>query len=364
MSFTSRYSRLDRLLHDLAFAGLGVQKAVAEVEDRVYARRCADVSIDRPVFVTSLPRAGTTLLLEVLSSLDCFAAHTYREMPFVLCPLMWDTLSRRFRQSAELRERAHGDGMAVGYDSVEAFEEVLWRAFWPEKYQDARIVPWHKDEVDADAEFEAFFASHIRKLITLRRNGRGDGMPERYVSKNNANVARLGTIRRIFPDAVVLVPFRDPVDHVGSMLRQHHNFLELHASDPFARRYMESIGHLEFGELLRPIDFSGWLDAAGPLDPKTADFWLEYWCRAFEQVLSDRGERVVLLAYERVCDAPEDAMSRVGEAVGLDDAAPLVAQAARFRAPSRYDPEALRCAAARLGRAREIHARLLDASIV
>ena len=28
-------------------------------------------------------------------------------------------------------ERAHGDGMTIGYDSHEAFEEVLWRAFWP-----------------------------------------------------------------------------------------------------------------------------------------------------------------------------------------------------------------------------------------
>ena len=34
---------------------------MADIEDRVFARRFADVTVDRPVFITSLPRAGTTL---------------------------------------------------------------------------------------------------------------------------------------------------------------------------------------------------------------------------------------------------------------------------------------------------------------
>ena len=83
-------------------------------------------------FVTSLPRVGTTLLLDVLSALPAFASHTYRHMPFVLCPILWDRISSGFRKEAELDEREHGDGIMIGYDSSEAFEEIIWMAFWGE----------------------------------------------------------------------------------------------------------------------------------------------------------------------------------------------------------------------------------------
>jgi len=140
MTFESRYGRLDRLLHDLAFHGIVAQKALAEIEDRLYARRIAEIDAARPVFVTALPRAGTTLLLEVLGTQRDFAAHSYRQMPFLLCPLLWDRLSRGFRRTAELRERAHGDGLQVGYDSLEAFEEVLWRGVYSVHFADS--VRW------------------------------------------------------------------------------------------------------------------------------------------------------------------------------------------------------------------------------
>jgi len=359
MTFESRYSRLDRLLHDLAFHGMTAQRTLAEIEDRLYARRVAGIDIARPVFITALPRAGTTLLLEVLGAQLDFAAHSYRQMPFLLCPLLWDRMSRHFRRAAELRERAHGDGMAVGYDSLEAFEEVLWRVFWPEKYRRDRIVPWRAVEEDAAGEFADFFKGHMRKLIALRADDCDP--PARYLSKNNANIARLGTLRRLFPDAVVLVPFRNPLDHAASMLRQHARFLELHAADPFTRRYMESIGHFEFGAALRPIDFAGWLDEAAGLWPDGLDFWLEYWCRAYEHALGDAAQDVHWLDYDACCTAPGPALERIAEVLRLADPGALLAQAGRFRAPVRYDP-APEAAAARLVRAAALHDRLRAAA--
>ena len=77
-------------MHRAAFAGIGLQKIVADLEDTVFASRFAAISCDRPIFITSLPRAGTTLLLEILSQLPATATHTYRNMPFLLCPLIWD----------------------------------------------------------------------------------------------------------------------------------------------------------------------------------------------------------------------------------------------------------------------------------
>ena len=248
MSRQNSYSRLDRIMHGMAFSTIELQKALADIEDRLYASRFSQVQIDRPVFITSLPRAGTTLLLEIVASLDAFASHTYRDMPFLLTPMLWNSISRPFHKPGAVVERAHGDGMTVGYDSPEAFEELLWRAFWPGKYRRDRIEPWQADDLDPYGEFEQFMRSHVRKLIALRAGSR----PARYVSKNNANIARIPKIRSLFPDAVILVPFRNPVDHTGSMLRQHLGFLEIHANDEFARRYMEYTGHFDFGPTSSP----------------------------------------------------------------------------------------------------------------
>ena len=123
----------------------------------------------RPVFVTSLPRAGTTVLLEALAALPEFAAATYRHMPFTLLPLIWTDASRRFQQAARPAERAHGDGLAVGFDSPEAFEETLWMAFWPAHYQGGAIRPWTADA--RDAEFESFFRQHMAKVVAAGAAG-------------------------------------------------------------------------------------------------------------------------------------------------------------------------------------------------
>lgn len=357
-----RYSRIDRILHRLAFASIDAQKAMADVEERLYARRFAGVEIDRPVFVTSLPRAGTTILLQVIGSLDIFAAHTYRDMPFLLIPMLWDSISRRFHASdAASRPRAHGDGMAIGYDSPEAFEEVLWRAYWPEKYAEDRIIPWTVSDADANGEFERFMRTHIQKMIALRAGQEGTRL--RYVSKNNANVSRIPTIVRLFPDSIILIPFRRPVDQVGSMLRQHLNFQKIHQEEEFSRRYMEDIGHFDFGENLRPIDFGDWLGREDLDSTWTADFWMKYWCAAFECILSNQSDNVVLVSYDNCCANPSLALRRIGEGIGIGESSDLVAQAGRFRQSNRYDADALGIDRALRADALAIHAALLERAI-
>ena len=100
VSRQNSYSRLDRVLHRLAFSTIELQKALADLEDRIYASRFSQIEVDRPVFITSLPRAGTTLLLEIVASLDAFTSHTYRDMPFLITPMLWDSISRPFQSPA------------------------------------------------------------------------------------------------------------------------------------------------------------------------------------------------------------------------------------------------------------------------
>jgi len=321
-----RYNSVDRALHQVAFRSLGAQKALADLESRVYAQRLAAIELQRPVFVSSLPRAGTTLLLEVLSNAPDFAVATYRSMPFALCPLLWDRVSRGLRKPGELRERAHGDGMVVSYDSPEAFEEVVWKSGWEARYQADRLRPW--GPADRDPDFEVYLQDYMRKVVAL------SGRPgARYLSKNNANIARLTLLPRLFPDSRIVVPVRNPYPHAASLAQQHARFLEIHAQDRFARSYMEWLGHYEFGAALRPIDFNGWLDEPDRPSPAMPEFWLRYWLAAYSALASQAGDQVLFVDYEALCANPSGQLRALGENLGLAEPSALATQGSRFRAP-------------------------------
>lgn len=271
-------------MHKLAFSGT-LQQTVSDIEDSLYAKRFRDIPVTKPIFITSLPRAGTTILLTALAHLPHLATHLYRDMPFVMAPMLWSKLSAGFRKDTTMGERAHGDGIKVGYDSPEAFEEVIWKAFWTNHFPEDGIELGQAHH--RSAEGEAFLSRHIQKMIALRCPDH----PQlaRYISKNNANVSRLPLIFEIFPDAKVIIPIRKPMEHAASLMRQHRNFLTQHAEDSFVRRYMSDIGHFEFGDLLRPIRFPGIAKALEGKDPKALDYWLAYWITAFEFLQAERG---------------------------------------------------------------------------
>jgi hypothetical protein len=352
-SSRANYSRLDRALHKLAFSNLEIQKSLADIEDRMHAKRLEPIAIEKPVFITALPRAGTTLMLDVLArNPGTFATHTYRCMPFVLCPVLWDSISRGFRRADEKRERMHGDGMNVGYDSPEAFEEVLWRAFWPQKYHADRIELWSSG--DRNAEFEDFLRNHIRKLIALLAPV---DAKSRYISKNNANIARLPLLRAIFPDAIFITPFRDPINQAASLLRQHIRFLKIHADDPFARLYMDYIGHFEFGSGLRPIDFPSRVDARQPVDPMTGDFWLAYWIRGYSFLAS--GDSPHFIDFDKFCAEPARSLAALGRQLECEDhIAQLRSAAGEFHAAVSYDEAKLSFDGRLVADARALHEHL------
>ena len=348
MAALNIYSRLDRLVHRIAFAHSSVQITAAEIEDSLFARDMDDVETGAPIFITSQPRAGTTILLTALNSVPQLATHLYRDMPFVMAPLLWSRLSGRFRKQAVLTERAHGDGIAIGYDSPEAFEEVIWRSFWPGHFGPDGITLWSAN--DAKPEARDFMTRHFRKVVALRC--RRDEGPGRYISKNNANIARLDLITEMFPGAVILVPVRHPIAHAASLHRQHANFSKLHAEDAFALRYMDDIGHYEFGALHRPIRFEAFARLVERLTVTDLDYWLAYWIAAFEHV-AVRRDRVQLIEYEDLCRRGAEAAAHLCELLGIETSRaeavgahfrpdpPVMAELEAYRSPLRDRAEAL-----------------------
>lgn len=306
---SSAYGAGDRLMHALAFSGPGVQMTLAKLDDRLFARQIAEVPETPPIFITSLARGGTTALLNALHDLPEIATHRYIDMPFMSAPLLWSRLAGG-RSGIQEQERSHGDGLKIGLQSPEAFDEIFWMLFWPEKYHETHIDLWYAS--DGKPAAQDFFRTHFRKIVRLRHPEQTSGV--RYLSKNNANIARLALLPKSFPDCQILVPLREPSAHAASLFRQHRNFSELHVEDAFSKRYMRDIGHLEFGPLHRPIDFAR--DSLSGFDRDRPDYWLAYWISCFEHVANHTGS-ITLITQDAMRAAPGPTMEALVDRLGL-----------------------------------------------
>tara|TARA_R110002074_G_scaffold145034_1_gene293185 strand:+ start:53774 stop:54859 length:1086 start_codon:yes stop_codon:yes gene_type:complete len=337
VSFEINYSFLDRATHKLAFSVPNIQLIAADIERSIYASRYKHIEIKNPVFITSLPRAGTTLLLEVLNTFSIAATHTYRDMPFVMAPLLFSKAGKQFQKKSTLKERLHADGVKIGYDSAEAFEEVIWKQFWPKKYRSKTLPLW--EETDYYDEALEFFFEHMKKIISLRTST--DTKSPQYISKNNANIGRIDFINNNFDGAKIVVPIRDPIAQASSMLNQHKKFLDTHKKNKFALRYMRDIGHYEFGKLHRPIDFNGDLISTEKDETLSISYWLNYVTKALEHI-SKKKDQIIPFYYDDACLHPKTQLIQLLDRIQLDYSRTELATAAEmFHQPKAYETEKL-----------------------
>lgn len=313
-SVQNRYTTTDQFFHVMAFSSPAVLKIASRVEDLLLSTPPQEPSAP-PIFITSLARGGTTPLLNALHDIPGIATHTYRDMPFLTAPNLWSRLAGGQKRHVDRHQRAHGDGLEIDLDSPEAFEEVIWKMFWPEKFRDSSIALWRAEDRKLDAD--QFLKRHMAKIIRARL-AQGKEVPvnttARYCSKNNGNIARLAYLVQSFPECRIVVPLRRPECHAASLLRQHQNFLRLQADDDFIRRYMRDIGHFEFGQIHKPIQFPGF--EAERYDPTTGDYWLDYWIHAFHEILL-HSDKCIFVLQDDLRTSPQTTMKALCSALDL-----------------------------------------------
>jgi len=326
-----KYSFVERFLHFSAFKSWSFQQSLSKMEDRLYKNDHRRIDSEKPVFITALPRAGTTLLLEILIESGEFVSHTYRNMPYLLTPIFWNRFSKHFKKTGISRERAHGDGMTINEDSPEAFEEIIWKGFWSSRYLNDKIVPWTEATYP---EFESFFRKHMKKLIFL---GKTDSQEKlRYISKNNLNIARIPYLKKTFPDSTVVIPFRSPLQHASSLLRQHINFTKIHSEDSFAMQYMKDIGHFDFGKNLRPVDFNKWFSKDTETDTTSFSFWLQYWISTYDYLIDNASNHAVFFNYDDFCENPLSKIKQLSEIIEIKKLNLITNSAKRVSPPKPY----------------------------
>ncbi|HZD52229.1 MAG TPA: sulfotransferase, partial [Woeseiaceae bacterium] len=254
-----------------------------------------------------------TILLEILSRHPDLVTHRYRDFPPVLTPWLWNWfVDRAGGREAPARERAHADGIVVTPESPEAFEEVIWMAFFPDVHDPDVSAALTRDTVNP--AFEAFYRDHIRKLLLLR-GGR------RYLSKANYNLTRLPYLLKLFPDAKFILPVRDPVGHIASLMRQHERFTLEHRRDIRLQRHMSRSGHFEFGMDRRPVNSSNAEATRQVLalwaEGREVEGWALYWTDVHGHLADlleaqDALRRATLaVSYESLCEQPARVMHAV-----------------------------------------------------
>lgn len=317
----------------------GLWRWLGNCETARLRARLAAIEIRKPIYICGLARSGTTILLELLASHPATASHRYRDFPALFTPWLWNRfLDRAHSTPGPARERSHHDGILVDADSPEAFEEVLWSAFLRRAHDPTACAVLGRGHRDPD--FEAFYADHLRKVLLLR-----DGT--RYLAKGNYNIVRLGYLHQRFPDARFVIPVREPVWHIASLMQQHRRFCVIQARDPRARRYMRRAGHFEFGLDRHPINTGA---------PEIADVirlweagrelngWALYWALVHEYLTAtlaadaQLGAAALLVRYEDFCAAPAATLGRILEHCELAPEGLPEAAAARVRAPDYYRP--------------------------
>ena len=79
------YSNIQKLLHDFVLGKKIINKTLFELEKIIYLKN-KDAKNQSHVFITGLPRSGTTILLNFLFLSNEYASLTYNNMPFILSP--------------------------------------------------------------------------------------------------------------------------------------------------------------------------------------------------------------------------------------------------------------------------------------
>ena len=290
------------------FVGLG------NLESRVLAGRLANVRVDRPIYICGLPRAGTTISLQMLSEHPDITTHKYADFLMPYMPYAWNWLFPKVPVDAMRKPvpRIHRDRIQVTRDSAEMGEEILWERFFPYIHDESK-----RSVLDANTTnpaFERFYDEHVKKLLLSR------GRP-RYASKAIMCVIRMQYILKMFPDARFLLYVRNPVDHVASLLKQDRIWDEIDREDPRQIEIIEMTGHHEFGvrQIMANVGDAGVLKEIHDLRNagRTVRARARYWSYMYEFVLNqiasdpNLAKAVCVVRYEDLCGESSETIDRI-----------------------------------------------------
>ncbi|MEV0029842.1 sulfotransferase [Nocardia sp. NPDC050793] len=180
----------------------------------------ADVAIERPVFVTGLPRSGTTAVHRLLNA---DPAHQGLEMWLTEMPQprppreTWadNPVYQRIEAAFEKHHVEHPEFMGVHHISADQVEEcwqLLRQSAMSVSYECLAYLPGYSEWL-AGRDWTDAYRRHRRNLQLI-------GLPDanrRWVLKNPSHLFALDAIFEVYPDALIVQMHRDPRTIIASV---------------------------------------------------------------------------------------------------------------------------------------------------
>ena len=294
------YSKEAKLLHRVVLNNFHIGRALLRYQIKNFDESYVKGRIIG-VVVTGLARSGTTAVSMAIARSGKFNSLDYSNMPFVLSPSFWRKLYKPSKALKQI-ERAHGDGIQIGYSEIEALEEVFFINLLNGDYIKENVLESHTIPADVNSLYRRYVKSiSIDKL---------------YLAKNNNWILRGDSFLEQNPDIKVVVLFREPLEHSLSLLKQHKRFVGLQGNDDFVLEYMNFIGHHEFGLGMKPFNLGSFKDR-GSYPKQSVNYWLVLWLHYYSTILHLKG--VYLVCYEEYCSKPNEVLNGICQAIGVSE---------------------------------------------
>jgi hypothetical protein len=195
----------------------------------------AAVEIDRPIFVTGLPRSGTTALHRLLTA---DPGHQGLELWLTEVPQprpprdSWesDPVFQHIQAGYQRHHVEHPEFMGVHYiaaDQVEECWQLLRQTLRSVSYECLAHLPSYSAWLQGQ-DWTGPYRRHRRNLQLIGLNEPG----KRWVLKNPSHLFALDAIMAVYPDALVIQTHREPRAVIGSMCS-----LAAHATDGWSERF-------------------------------------------------------------------------------------------------------------------------------
>ena len=293
---------------------------LGNLESSVLSDDLEQIKIQKPIYISGLARSGTTILTEMLEKHPDLTSHHYSDFPNIWTPYWRNYLLQKTRKGELVAgERAHKDRIEITNDSPEAVEEVLWSYFFPQCH--ASSSDNTLDEGTSNPAFESFYTEHIQKLLLVRES-------PRYLAKGNYNLGRFLYILKLFPDARFLIPYRNPVNHIASLIKQHNFFLKADAQNPSVAHQLALSGHFEFGPKRNAVHLGNdeqhqSITNAWAQD-REVEGWALYWAASYQYLLNlarthgDFENASLFISYEDLCVHSEKTIDIVTDHCALE----------------------------------------------
>jgi hypothetical protein len=222
---------LESYARDAGLTELGTKVARAFLRGALVARLLSEAGwarypgyagggIERPIFVTGLPRTGTTALHRLLAA---DPAHQGLELWLAEVPQprppreTWpgDPAFRLIQAAYERHHVAHPGFMGVHYmaaDQVEECWQLLRQSMRSVSYECLAHLPGYSAWLDGQ-DWAGAYRRHRRNLQLIGLPDRG----RRWVLKNPSHLFALDALLRVYPDALVIQTHRDPRAAIASV---------------------------------------------------------------------------------------------------------------------------------------------------